>query len=468
MHNPGLRVFATARKATSISDLQERGIETLSLEVDRPDSIATLKAEIERLTAGSGLDYLVNNAGRNYTVPALDIDFDEVQETFDVNVFAVMRMCQAFAPLIIQAKGTIVQIGSIAGIMPYVFGSVYNASKAALHQYSNTLRVEMKPFGVKVVTIVTGGVSSNIARTERQLPDGSYYMPVNEEYQRRLKHSQESGFSNERYARSVVAQVLKQNPPFWFWEGHGARLVKFVDAWFPKWVLVSKLQDKSPVDFIDLESGPSLLQDVQLMEARQVVRLPKIELELLQRINCSTYQHPKVSCVRISHSLHTRCSFFLTSNPRSRIPSNTLSPTHSSPPSRRRTTDKHQTPSLTHKRPMHHPRLPKRVRSLPPHLHLRLSLRRPFPRHHFQTPLEQDDLLDVVVERGVGIARTGLPALEGGATPCGGVVVEEELVDAGFEALPVPGRNGFGGVEFVLLHFVVRESREFWKSFEKI
>ena len=194
---------------------------------------------MERLTAGHGLDYLVNNAGRNYTVPATDVDFDEVQQTFEVNVFAVMRMCQAFAPLLIQARGTIVQIGSLAGIMPYVFGSVYNSSKAALHQYSNTLRVELKPFGVKVVTIVTGGVSSNIARTERSLPEDSIYIPVNEEYQRRLKHSQESQFSNEQYAQSVVTQVLKPNPPFWFWEGYGARLVKFADAWLPKSLLVS-------------------------------------------------------------------------------------------------------------------------------------------------------------------------------------------------------------------------------------
>ncbi|KAL9096124.1 MAG: hypothetical protein Q9165_001647 [Trypethelium subeluteriae] len=204
----GFRVFATARKTTSISDLRERGIETLSLEVTQPASVTALRAEVERLTTGRGLDYLVNNAGRNYTVPALDVDFDEVQETFETNVFGVMRICQAFAPLVIQARGTIVQIGSIAGVMPYVFGSVYNASKAALHQYSNTLRVELQPFGVKVVTIVTGGVTSNISRTERRLPEGSFYVPV-----------------------------LKRSPPMWFWEGHGARLVKFVSTWLPAWLL---------------------------------------------------------------------------------------------------------------------------------------------------------------------------------------------------------------------------------------
>lgn len=68
-------------------------------------------------------------------------------QVFEVNVFSVMKMVQVFAPMLIEAKGTIVQIGSIAGKLPYVFGSVYNASKAALHSYNRTLRVELEPFG---------------------------------------------------------------------------------------------------------------------------------------------------------------------------------------------------------------------------------------------------------------------------------------------------------------------------------
>ena len=79
-------------------------------------SIAALEKEISRRTNGK-LDILVNNAGRNYTVPALDIDLKEVREMYESNVFAVMRMCQVFAPLLIEAKGMIVQIGSLAGLM---------------------------------------------------------------------------------------------------------------------------------------------------------------------------------------------------------------------------------------------------------------------------------------------------------------------------------------------------------------
>lgn len=123
----------------------------------------------------------------------------------------------------------------------YVIAGVYNASKAALHAYSNTLRVELAPFGVKVVTIVTGGVQSNIARTERQLPEGSLYIPLNEEYQRRLKHSQEGAMPNEAYARSVVSKVLQKSPPKWVWEGNKSWLVWFLDSFLPKGIMVSVL-----------------------------------------------------------------------------------------------------------------------------------------------------------------------------------------------------------------------------------
>ena len=234
----GFTVFATARNANSISDLTGNGIETLSLEVTSEESIATLKREISSRTDGK-LDILVNNAGRNYTVPALDVELDEVRLTFETNLFAVMMLCQAFAPLLIQSKGTIVQIGSLAGIMPYVFGSVYNASKAALHSYSDTLRVELAPFGVRVVTIVTGGVKSNISRTHRTLPDDSIYLPLAEEYTARQTHSQANSIPNEQYARSVVGQVLGSPSRDTIWEGGKSWLVWSLYTFLPRWVMVS-------------------------------------------------------------------------------------------------------------------------------------------------------------------------------------------------------------------------------------
>ncbi|KAL1960387.1 hypothetical protein VTO42DRAFT_8347 [Malbranchea cinnamomea] len=235
-HGKGCYVIATARDISKLESLSSRGIKTLELDVTSPENIVKVKEEVTQITGGK-LDYLVNNAGRNYTVPALDIDLDEVREMFETNVFAVMRMCQVFTPLLIEAKGCIVQIGSLAGIMPYVFGSTYNASKAALHAYSNTLRVELAPFGVRVVTIVTGGVKSNIARVDRILKEDSLYQPIKEEYARRVKHSQEVGMDTTQYAKSVTRQVLQSRPAKWIWEGGSSRLVWFVTTFLPQGIM---------------------------------------------------------------------------------------------------------------------------------------------------------------------------------------------------------------------------------------
>lgn len=99
----GLRVLATARRVETISGLLPLGIETHSPEADKPECVSTVKKQVEELTGGR-LDILANNAGRNSTVPALDVDFGEVRSTFEVNVFAVMRMCQEFAPLLIEVN----------------------------------------------------------------------------------------------------------------------------------------------------------------------------------------------------------------------------------------------------------------------------------------------------------------------------------------------------------------------------
>ena len=222
----------------------------------KPASITALKDSIEKRTSGT-LDILINNAGRNYTIPALDADFDEVQDLFDINVFSVMRMCQAFSPLLIRAKGIIVQIGSLSGMMPHVFASPYNASKAALHSYSNTLRVELAPLGVRVVLVYTGGVQSRIARIERELPRDSLYMPANEGYIKRMTHSQQNAMDRNVYAKSVVDQLLKKTPSHWIWEGSYVWLMWSFWTFMPKTFLDGLF---SKMFMLDKIGGPSALK----------------------------------------------------------------------------------------------------------------------------------------------------------------------------------------------------------------
>jgi 1-acylglycerone phosphate reductase len=78
---------------------------------------------------------------------AIDHEVDKAEKMFAVNVFGPMRMVVHFHRMLVAASGKVVNIGSVGGIVPYVYGASYNASKAALHHWGNTLRVELKPLG---------------------------------------------------------------------------------------------------------------------------------------------------------------------------------------------------------------------------------------------------------------------------------------------------------------------------------
>jgi NADP-dependent 3-hydroxy acid dehydrogenase YdfG len=139
----GVTVLATARKVESLQELVDShtNIEALPLSLDSSESINQLGEEVARRTGGR-LDYVVNNAGSHYAATALDLDVEEVAKLFQVNVFAVMRLCQMFVPLLRNAPhGKIVQIGSVTRSVPVVWQPAYNASKAALSQYTKTLRL---------------------------------------------------------------------------------------------------------------------------------------------------------------------------------------------------------------------------------------------------------------------------------------------------------------------------------------
>ncbi|CAG8951532.1 hypothetical protein HYFRA_00007448 [Hymenoscyphus fraxineus] len=222
-HANGLLVIATARNKASLAELEEMGMETLSLDVTSEESIRAAREAVEGLVGGGGLDILVHNAGRNLTLPALDVPLSEARLTFETNFFSIVALNQAFIPLLIAASPSLIlNIGSVAAIVPYTFGSIYNASKAALHSYANTLRLELEPFGVRVMVVVTGGVKSDIARTERVLPRDSLYLEVEGEHRRRVGHSQEGAMDAGVYARGVVREALRGRPRAWYWRGNRA------------------------------------------------------------------------------------------------------------------------------------------------------------------------------------------------------------------------------------------------------
>ena len=144
----GITVVATVRRVESLAHLTSKhdNIIPMPLELGDLGSLEQFRNAVAEKTGGR-VDILVNNAGTHYASTAMDLDIAEAEKLFAVNVFAVMRLCQLFLPLLHKsARGRIVQIGSVTRDVPVAWQCVYNASKAALSQYTKTLRLASLPF----------------------------------------------------------------------------------------------------------------------------------------------------------------------------------------------------------------------------------------------------------------------------------------------------------------------------------
>ncbi len=227
LHKQGLRVFATARNPSKMANLKVLGIETFTLDVLSDSSIRSCVSEITSLTGGT-LDTLINNAGGGYNMPVADIDITKAKALFDLNVWSYITVTQAFLPLLLaSAKSTgsamIVNNTSISSVAPTPHSSVYHASKTAAAMFSDHQRIELAPFGIKVVDLKTGCVHTNFHRNrsdDSTLPVGSIYDLVREETESAIaaKH-----FSNRQdlteWSEQVVGDLMRKEPPARVWRG---------------------------------------------------------------------------------------------------------------------------------------------------------------------------------------------------------------------------------------------------------
>ncbi|KFY33709.1 hypothetical protein V494_07392 [Pseudogymnoascus sp. VKM F-4513 (FW-928)] len=195
----GFRVFATLRnksKGKSLEGLQD--IEILELDVTSEESVRQCAETVKKLTGGS-LDILVNNAGIAIIMPLLDTSVEEAKRVYDTNVWAVLLMTQAFAPMLIKSKGTVCNISSVSGELVFA--------------WQETLGLEMAPLGVRVVTVVLGGVETTgnnpDNRKDLELPPNSFYETIYaaiNRHQKGLIHINKQNV--DMAARNVVNDTL--------------------------------------------------------------------------------------------------------------------------------------------------------------------------------------------------------------------------------------------------------------------
>ena len=161
--NAGWRVFATVRKAEDATGLKrEFGDNVIPLIVDVTDraTIAAAAKEVQAKLDNRGLDGLVNVAGIGMMRPVEFVTDDDMRQIFEINVFGQISVTQAFLPLLRQAHGRIVNIGSVGTHIGLPFGGPLNASKSAFRSLNDALRLELRSSGIRVSIIEPGAIKT--------------------------------------------------------------------------------------------------------------------------------------------------------------------------------------------------------------------------------------------------------------------------------------------------------------------
>jgi NADP-dependent 3-hydroxy acid dehydrogenase YdfG len=167
----GHTVYATARRPETLQDLAEKGCRTLALDVTDEESMAAAVAAVEEAEGSVGV--LVNNAGYSQSGAIESIPLDDIRRQFETNVFGLIRMSQLVLPGMRRAgRGRIINIGSMGGKLTFPGGGSYHATKYAVEAISDAMRFEVQGFGVQVVLIEPGLITTEFAHAAVASTDG--------------------------------------------------------------------------------------------------------------------------------------------------------------------------------------------------------------------------------------------------------------------------------------------------------
>ncbi len=209
LHEKNYKVYGTSRNPKNV----DVAFNMVALDVTKEE---TIKTAIEEVVQKEGkIDVLINNAGKGITGPIEDTPTEEMRDNFETNFFGVINVIKEVLPYMREQKqGLIINTTSIAAYMGLPFRGIYSASKGALELITESLSMEVKAFGVKVVNVAPGDFATNIAA-------GRYHTPVFESSAYKEKYAEnlalmdnhvDSGADPIQMAKKVQAIIETKKP----------------------------------------------------------------------------------------------------------------------------------------------------------------------------------------------------------------------------------------------------------------
>jgi len=217
----GDRVAATARERSSLDDLaSEHGDAVLPIALDVTDRDAALAAVRQAHDRLGRLDVVVNNAGYGVSGAIEELTEEQARAQIEVNLFGALWVTQAALPILReQGSGWIVQVSSIGGLAAFPLTGIYHASKWALEGFSESLRQEVEPFGIRVLMVEPSGFRTDWAGSsmDRAKPIDAY-QGIELIAKRRSSQQEENNGSQpgnpDLAAQALLDTLDGEDPPF--------------------------------------------------------------------------------------------------------------------------------------------------------------------------------------------------------------------------------------------------------------
>jgi len=213
----GFDIIATARNIDSIGDLKSDRITLFKLDVTSESDILALTDYLHK--NDMTINILINNAGFGLMGPAAETPVEMYRKVLETNFFAQINLTQKLLKFIPKTtESRIVNIGSISGVLITPFASPYCSSKAAFNSFSDGLRMELKPFGIKVISVQPGAITSDFGKnassnTKIVLENTSIYKPFEDKILNRAYSSQEKAMPVDAFASKLIRKIISVNPP---------------------------------------------------------------------------------------------------------------------------------------------------------------------------------------------------------------------------------------------------------------
>ena len=234
----GHKVYGAARRVERMEPLRDSGVVPIQMDVtDEASMVAGVRQIID--TEGR-IDVLINNAGYGYLGAIENVPIEEARRQLEVNLFGLARLTQLVLPhMRRQHSGRIINTSSIAGKTVMLFGGWYNVSKYAVEAFSDALRMEVKPFGIKVSIIEPSGIKTdwgliaadNLEKSSR----GTDYEDDGLKMSRMLRLAFSTNLLSppKRVTRAIVRAVNARCPRLRYRPGMGADAIVALNALLP-------------------------------------------------------------------------------------------------------------------------------------------------------------------------------------------------------------------------------------------